>query len=576
VNIVLLSDIVRQKLLALLQAYLYLLPTNSFVAASFGAVAVVAIFTTARLCRFVRPDWPMLAPFLVWLSKWLAFPTAFAVAAGGVGSLLLSTLVAYSLGNSNPAYEYLRNFAFQVSVGGLAGGLLSIVVWFYAIPKFERRAATDSVLLNRQRQKGVGLLENENLPEGCFVGCTPKNQPVYLPWNRLNSSHVAVLGETGSGKGIMLSNIAVQCLRSGQSVVFFDPKSDRYSPKILAAVAKRMSKKFALLDLSSTEFAQVNPLSGCTAVQVEEMLVAGFSLTPTGTDGDYYRGKDLDAAGLAAAVVVGEGCSCFPALLERCLSIAEIAEQDNFVRKLRQLSTLQAVATEDGVDLSEFVNGGHVLYIVGSSDNERVKMLQKILLIRILQIIKARSRDGARKPVAVVLDEFKYLLSPVALNALGVVRDFDAHFFLGHQSMSDLRQCVGVDPEAAFGAVVDNTSIKIVHKISDSDYAKRLSDLSGTKKVFRENVDQTFRPGETPRKTWREDVEPVIKPEQLLRLPVPTDSPAGLSSGVIFGLAVPLTFQIAPIRVDGIASPAIWSAPLYRGGKLASNPEEAI
>jgi len=101
VNIVLLSDIVRQKLLALLQAYLYLLPTNSFVAASFGAVAVVAIFTTARLCRFVRPDWPMLAPFLVWLSKWLAFPTAFAVAAGGVGSLLLSTLVAYSLGNSD-------------------------------------------------------------------------------------------------------------------------------------------------------------------------------------------------------------------------------------------------------------------------------------------------------------------------------------------------------------------------------------------------------------------------------------------------------------------------------------------
>jgi hypothetical protein len=41
-------------------------------------------------------------------------------------------------------------------------------------------------------------------------------------------------------------------------------------------------------------------------------------------------------------------------------------------------------------------------------------------------------------------------------------------------------------------------------------------------------------------------------------------------------MAAPLHFRIAPIRVDGIASPAIWSAPLYRGGKLASNPEEAI
>jgi hypothetical protein len=296
----------------------------------------------------------------------------------------------------------------------------------------------------------------------------------------------------------------------------------------------------------------------------------------TGTDGDYHRGRDQDAAALAAQLAVLEGGNCFPALLEKCLSVPEIAEQDNFIRKLRQVSTLRAVCTVGGVDLSEFMNGGHVLYIIGSTDNERVKMLQKMLLIRVLQIIKSRPREGVARPVAVGLDEFKYLLSSTALSALGVARDFDSHFFLGHQSLSDLRQCIGVDPEAAYGAVVDNTGIKIVYKISDTTYAERLSALSGTKKVFRESVDQSVHHGEAQRKSWREDFEPVIKPEHLLRLPKPTDNPNGLATGVVFGLKEAQFFQIAPIRVDGAPQPLIWSAPPYAGVTPGQYPEDAI
>jgi hypothetical protein len=575
-NIANFAATLKLKMVHVLNLILGSYPNSVIVWLFIGLLGLAAVLVAARVQRFVRPDWPLLTPVVQGVSGWVLFPLAFWFFVGTWLAFLIPCFLGGATGNFGPVWDYLWPFALSCLGGSALGAMIGIFCRWYAIPTFERRAASTNSANTHFRSNDPTLVEFENLQKGCFVGCTPENQPVYVPWARMNSSHLSIIGETGSGKGIMLSNIVVQCLNSDQAVVFFDPKGDRYSPKVLAAAAHRNSKQFALLDLSSIDNAQVNPIFGCAEMQIEEMLVAGLSLQATGTDGDYHRGKDQDAAALAAAVAVKEGYNCFPSLLEKCLTIPEIAEQDNFIRKLRQLSTLRAVATENGVDLAAFVNGGHALYIIGSCDNERVKMLQKMLLIRILQIIKSRPRDGVSKPVLVVADEIQHLLSPVALGAAGVVRDFSAHICFAYQSMSDLRQCVGVDPEAAFGAIVDNTSIKIVHKISDAGYAEHLSALSGTKKVFRENVDQAFRPGEDPRKTWREDDEPVIKPETLLRLPVPTDNADGVSTGVIFGMAAPLHFRIAPIRVDGIASPAIWSAPLYRGGKLASNPEEAI
>lgn len=92
--------------------------------------------------------------------------------------------------------------------------------------------------------------------------------------------------------------------------------------------------------------------------------------------------------------------------------------------------------TSDGPNLKEKIQAGAVLYIECRAGNEAITMAQKLLLLRILQIIKGRKNK--KRSVAVILDEFKYMLSPAALMALGLMRSSNCHCLLAFQALGDL------------------------------------------------------------------------------------------------------------------------------------------
>jgi type IV secretory pathway TraG/TraD family ATPase VirD4 len=79
-----------------------------------------------------------------------------------------------------------------------------------------------------------------------------------------------------------------------------------------------------------------------------------------------------------------------------------------------------------------------------------------------------------------MLDEFKYILSPPALQALGTVRDKNCHLTLAHQSIGDLEECKGLDPAVVRGAVLENTGIKFIYRATTLETAEWASGLSGT------------------------------------------------------------------------------------------------
>ncbi len=211
-------------------------------------------------------------------------------------------------------------------------------------------------------------------------------------------------------------------------------------------------------------------------------------------------------------------------------------------------------------------------YIVGSCDNERVIKLQKMLLLRLMQIVKGQDRSKVTRPVCVVLDEFKHVISPVALTTLGVVRDFNSHFLLAHQSLVDLRQCPGIDPAAVEGAVLDNTALKIIFRINDGEHAERLAKAAGRKRTY---IDTSSKVDLENPGNWRETHIPHLNPDLLTHLPVPSDRKNQPATGVLIGAGLAKVFY-----VDHIAAtepmPAVQPAQPFSAAPVAEASEKLI
>jgi hypothetical protein len=109
--------------------------------------------------------------------------------------------------------------------------------------------------------------------------------------------------------------------------------------------AKAAGKRFHMINLNPEQPPQFNLLKDAQAHEIEELLVAGFDLIGKGTDGDFHRGKDEDAAILAAKLAVKNDACSIPALISQSLGFDEITKQENFWRKLNKISGLNVINT---------------------------------------------------------------------------------------------------------------------------------------------------------------------------------------------------------------------------------------
>jgi hypothetical protein len=330
--------------------------------------------------------------------------------------------------------------------------------------------------------------------KGIFVGLDDRRKPVYIPWSDYNTTHMQVIGTTGAGKGVMSTMMLIQCALNGQRVIVFDPKNDKHAPNVIALAAQQAGLPFHLIDLRPETPPQVNPFRFATYAEMKELLITTFDLADTGTAADFYRLLDRKAA---RDVIRHAGAN---PTIKRMLAVANespfITHEDGiaFQEKLTELTELEALNTDEGPNLSDLIATPGFLYIIGSIRNVESLQCQKLLLLRILQIIEKRPESLADNlPIALMLDEFKYIVSPPALQALGTVRDKNCHLTLAHQSIGDLEECQGLDPAAVRGAVLENTGIKFIYRATTLETAQWASGLSGTivAKTRRSDIQQS-------------------------------------------------------------------------------------
>lgn len=363
-----------------------------------------------------------------------------------------------------------------------------------------------------------------------FMGLDGGRKPIYLPRHILDKNHLDILGESGTGKSSIAGVMLYQLAAAGEAVVIFDPKCDRNLPGSLARAGEANGFPFHVLDLRpQSDFPQVNPFAGCRPDQVEELLQVGLELGKTGDAGvDFYRGKDREATGFIASALA-DGKTDMLEILAKGGGDERVVEQENLWRELRQLGRVKALHAEAGLNLEEVLSKPGVLYIIGSTTRLEVVAAQKLILQRILQILDERSDQDV--PVALFLDELKYLLSPAALRAAGTVRDRNCHLIFAHQSLGDLDDCPGLNPRAVRGAIWGNTGIKICYRMQDASTAMELSRIAGQSILQTQSTTESDN-GESVGK--RDERREYMPQHVFTHLPKPASGEA--SVGVVFGL----------------------------------------
>jgi len=85
---------------------------------------------------------------------------------------------------------------------------------------------------------------------GVFLGRQSDDaQPVYIPNELYLERHMQIIGPTGSGKGVLLGNLAAQAIHAGRGLVVIDPKRDKYMGHILADACRKAGRKLHIVDL---------------------------------------------------------------------------------------------------------------------------------------------------------------------------------------------------------------------------------------------------------------------------------------------------------------------------------------
>jgi len=377
--------------------------------------------------------------------------------------------------------------------------------------------------------------------KGIFIGLDRRRRPIYCAHDLFDESHLLLCGRTRSFKGVAAQIVGAQSIRRKELFVVLDPKFDAWMPHVFAAEAKAAGQPYVLLDLRQSAPPQINPFDGADAEEVENLSLAAFSLAERGDAADFYRVGDRRAALECARLVIE-----MRARLGRSPTAVEIMATEaagawredarNFWGYMMEMADLPSVNARNGISLDALVAGGGCLYILGDMQNSRVVRMQRLFLLRLMQLAKKRIAFASEpaRVIRVFADEFTVHISRPFLVSLAASAGWRMCVILAFQTLGDLADCpADLTAEAVKAKVWENCALKLVYAVRDSDTAEWLASSTGTIQVDDEmrRVDRNLALSESlaTDRSLRQSETYLIDVNMLLGLPK--------GCGVLFGAA---------------------------------------
>ena len=465
----------------------------------------------------------------------------------GVGLLAATMLIAMS---GLIAWILINAIASRYGISGLpitdlivwgaflvTGVVVALSVIRFFTPILEKIKKKLTLKTSMERKSKIDIRDiDKYLPQGdrpysvekyfkkgdFFLGLDERDKPIYLGSGRL--PHVHIAGGTGSGKGVFIGMLEAQALINGATVVNFDPKDDEFGPHVMHYAAKKAGVPYYFIDLRPEAPPQINLFRDSSKHEIFSLFESAFSLTEKGSDSDHYRFADREYAEIVAEkaekgdYTPSELFSEFDALL---------SEKASGLRSsLREMANLNAVNAKTGLDLHQIISDGAAIYIKGSISNTAVIKMQRMLLVKLIQIAESRDRMSNEKPrqIIAIADEFSYQINSAALAVLKTTRDKGLNLIVAHQSMEDFSNGPkDLDPKTVEGAVMQNGKLKLIYAVDDYNLCCELANKTGAIQVDDETrtVKKNIALAESvnAERTIRQTESQLITPEQFGNLP---------------------------------------------------------
>ena len=334
-----------------------------------------------------------------------------------------------------------------------------------------------------------------NLKKGVFVGLDENVKPIYLQnaddWYK---RHFLIVGATRSGKGVAMQYLGVQSLMLGETVVFLDPKGDKYMPHIFKEQCERQDLPYTYIDLTQ-DVPQINLIADFTARDLKNCLVESFSQREMGSESDVYRKNEQEFLENLANFISQQNQTDN---LQTNLSIKSLAElcrdydlsryADKYkssVSDLNKLINIPAINAANGKSLAELMSAGGCVYIVGDLLDETIKKIQRFIFCRVVQLARNHSnevelRGGEEQNITVFADELVAHVSRFVAESYTVSLGWGLKIVSAIQDLKLLRGApADLDPEFLKGAVFGNSQNKLFYRADDIDTADFLSDMTG-------------------------------------------------------------------------------------------------
>ena len=475
---------------------------------------------------------------------------------------------------------------------GIGGGvLIGITVWFVLRLKIQPKI--NQVL-------GVGVVDDDGLTDArsvaqhipqplkfnplkyfaaakkrnlMFLGIDQFRKAVTIGRELWIKTHVQVLGPTGVGKGVLACCVGAQAIAYGDGFYVIDPKDDEFAPSVLREACQRVGKPFHLVDLRRGQPAQMDLLKGITKEHLNSLLIAGFALGAKGTDADHYRKNDRAAARYLAGLAARGPVSLAMLAEQAAVELPEdlVAKCEGFRRSLEEIAELQAVQAPAGSlapELDGPIKNGGCLYIIGSMDDEAVVVLQKMLLLRIVQLVSSRPRDGKQRHITVFADEIRYMMSKKLGDVLGSVRDKGCNLILSHQSLDDLK--TGDVPSPA--VVIDNTGLRWMYKSTTEEMAQWIAGQTG--KILVNKSAQKIEKNAAGGQVGQNEIHMIQTERQKIDVNMVQNLPSGVA--VVVGAGPARLAFSAPIPVAEKLEASQLMKPARTSGVRPSKPKPIL
>jgi hypothetical protein len=380
-----------------------------------------------------------------------------------------------------------------------------------------------------------------------FLGYDRYSKPIFVDRHVYVSTHKQFIGTTGCGKGKQIQSHVYQDVLNGDTPVVFNPKPDEKQRMLISLTAKKFNCKVVYIELLGSR-PQLNIFKNKNIQQIEELLEVAFNLSEQGTDADFYRLNDRKANKLFSKFIYKRKDRFSTNVTEFLKEFEfELKEAEKYKNDLMELSSLIAIDSGDkGLSIESILDEQSILYIGGSMRYNLAVKAQKLLLLSVMQACESRNMKNANY-VGVYLDEFKYLISRSAMEALGALRDKKAHVTLAHQSLGDLRDCgAGLSEESVISSVNENCGLKLAFKVHDPDTADWLARMTGTILVDDEqrkfSTNKAFVEVSEHERTLRQSERALIDSNMFMSLP--------RGCGVVIGDGLSKFVSTVPIKLD--------------------------